>query len=116
MKKKAIVFAIMCIIIIAELILPQIAMATGYEPGDYNGTTFSGSDNVDKIGKNIVGVIRMVGSAVSVIMLIALGIKYVMGSTEERAEYKKSMLPYLIGAILLFGASAIANMVVSLVK
>lgn len=33
-----------------------------------------------------------------------LGIKYMMGSIEERASYKKSMLPYFIGAILLFGA------------
>ena len=49
-------------------------------------------------------------------MVAILGVKYMMGSAEERAEYKKSMLPYLIGAILLFGASAIANMVVSLVK
>ena len=27
-----------------------------------------------------------------------------MGSIEERASYKKSMLPYFIGGILLFGA------------
>ena len=116
MKNKAMVFAIMCIIIIAELILPQIAMATGYEPGDYNGTTFSGSDNVDKIGKNIVGVIRMVGSAIAVITMIALGIKYVMGSTEERAEYKKSMMPYLIGALLLFGTSTVISIIYNFAK
>ena len=116
MKKRVIAFAIMSIIIIAELILPQIAMATGYEPGDYNGTTFSGSDNVDKIGKNIVGVIRMVGSAIAVIMMIALGIKYVMGSTEERAEYKKSMMPYLIGVLLLFGTSTVISIIYNFAK
>ena len=33
-----------------------------------------------------------------------LGIKYMMGSLEQRAGYKKSMLPLLIGAILLFSA------------
>ena len=39
--------------------------------------------------------------AVSVITLVVLGIKYMVGSIEERAEYKKSMIPYLIGAFLI---------------
>ena len=35
---------------------------------------------------------------------MVIGIKYMMGSLEERASYKKSMLPYVIGAIMLFAA------------
>lgn len=118
MKKKAIVFAIMCLIIIAELILPQIAIATDadYQPSAYSGSSFSGQDKVDKVGQNIVGIIRIIGSAVSVIMLIALGIKYVMGSTEERAEYKKSMMPYLVGALLIFGASTVTSIIYNFAK
>ena len=34
-----------------------------------------------------------------------------MGSTEERAEYKKSMLPYVIGAVILFAASTFAQVI-----
>ena len=34
-----------------------------------------------------------------------------MGSAEEKAEYKKTMLPYVIGAILVFAASNIAGLV-----
>ena len=37
-----------------------------------------------------------------------------MGSASEKAEYKKTMIPYLVGAILIFGASAITKVVVSL--
>ena len=33
-----------------------------------------------------------------------LGIKYMLGSVEEKASYKKSMMPYLIGSVLIFGA------------
>jgi len=40
---------------------------------------------------------------------MVLGIKYMMGSAEEKAEYKKTMIPYIIGAILLFAATTIAN-------
>lgn len=32
-----------------------------------------------------------------------------MGSAQEKAEYKKTMIPYLIGAVLIFAASNIAG-------
>ncbi len=34
-----------------------------------------------------------------------------MGSAEERAEYKKTLFPYFIGAILIFAATSLAQMV-----
>ena len=34
-----------------------------------------------------------------------------MGSAEEKAEYKKTMMPYIIGAALIFAASALAQVV-----
>lgn len=34
-----------------------------------------------------------------------------MGSAEEKAEYKKTLMPYVIGAALVFAASAIATVV-----
>ena len=34
-----------------------------------------------------------------------------MGSAEEKAEYKKTLLPYVIGAVLIFAASTIAGVV-----
>ena len=34
-----------------------------------------------------------------------------MGSAEEKAEYKKSMMPYVIGAALIFASSALAQVI-----
>ena len=33
-----------------------------------------------------------------------------MGSASEKAEYKKTMIPYIVGAVLIFAASTLANM------
>ena len=52
----------------------------------------------------------------SVIVLIVLGIKYMLGSVEEKAEYKKTLLPYVIGATLTFGASSIASVIYNIAK
>ena len=56
------------------------------------------------------------GSVVAVLILVVLGIKYMMGSTEEKAEYKKTLIPYIVGAALIFAASNIASMVYNSVK
>ena len=58
----------------------------------------------------------IIGSAMSIITMILLGVKYMLGSVEEKAEYKKSLFPYMIGAVFVFGASTIAGIVYSMVK
>lgn len=63
---------------------------------------------VDMTGQ-VLGIVNTVGVVVSVIVLMVIGIKYMMGSIEEKAEYKKAMTGYVIGAILLFGITSIAN-------
>ena len=77
---------------------------------DLTGTPPSNSSITD-VGNGIVTIITTIGSILSVIVLIILGIKYMMGSVEERAEYKKTMMPYVIGATLVFAASIIANII-----
>ena len=71
----------------------------------------NGIPQVTDLGGNIMGVLQAVGVVVAVVILIVLGIKYMMGSASEKAEYKKTMIPYLVGAILIFAASTIANVV-----
>ena len=42
-----------------------------------------------------------------------LGIKYMMGSASEKAEYKKTMIPYVVGVVLLFSAAIIVQIIQS---
>lgn len=84
--------------------------------GVLKGTTSAAQEDVTKIGNQLIGIITTVGVVVAVIILLVLGIKYMMGSASEKAEYKKTMIPYLVGAILIFGASAITKVVVGLAQ
>ncbi len=65
---------------------------------------------------SIIGVIVTVGVIISAITLCILGIKYMVGSVEERAEYKKTMIPYIIGAVLLFAASSVVGIIANIVQ
>lgn len=73
-------------------------------------------NEVTDVAGSIVSLLQVVGTIIAVITIMILGIKYMMGSVQERAEYKKSMIPYLVGCILLFATITIVNAVYHLLK
>lgn len=104
------------IIIISILIIAVFNQNTSVgSPSTFESYVNGMDDIADDLGKTIIGAIQAVGTIISVAILVILGIKYVMGSVEERAEYKKSMIPYLIGAILLFATPKIAGAIYTVV-
>ncbi len=77
--------------------------------GIMDNQTANGAENVASIGGQIADIITTVGIVVAVIVILILGIKYMMGSASEKAEYKKTMIPYVVGAMLILGGSAIVK-------
>ena len=106
-KISKIISVIMIIFMIATICLNVYAASTP----DTFVNSISNVDKFDTFGGKLVGAIRAVGIIVSVAILIVLGVKYMMGSAEEKAEYKKSMIPYLIGALLVFTASTLTGII-----
>ena len=68
-----------------------------------------------KTGK-IMGLIRNISVVASVIILMILGVKFMLGSVEEKAEYKKSFMPLIIGIILVVSATTIATFIFNMAK
>ena len=66
-------------------------------------------DTTRKIIGSILGIITSIGSVAAVLFLIIIGIRFVLGSAEEKAQYKESLKPYLVGAFLLFGILQVVN-------
>ena len=69
----------------------------------------SNTGKIADVGSTIISTIRVLGMILSIGVLMVLGIKYMVGSTEEKAEYKKTMIPYVVGAILIFAATFIVS-------
>ena len=67
-------------------------------------------------GEKIIGIIFVVGNIVSVGSIMLIGIRYMVSSVEEKAEYKERLLPYFIGACLLFVATHIVNYIYTLAQ
>ncbi len=111
MNKKMLKIVNICLIAIFVITIVSTSVFA-IEPKDVvsNGTV-QGATEIGSVGNSIVGILQTVGIVLSVVVLIVLGIKYMMGSAEEKAEYKKTMMPYLVGAALIFAASALAQVV-----
>lgn len=87
--------------------------AGGLDLGDldaYKGTRTSSSQFQSKLGV-IFGALRIVGTVLSVIILIVIGLKYMLGSAEEKADYKKTLIPYIWGTFFIFATSVLPQII-----
>lgn len=100
-------------ILLVVMIISLATISYGFGLSDLSGTQKE-ADTLKTAGNKIITVITTVGIVISVVMLIVIGIKYMMGSTSEKAEYKKTLIPYVIGAGILFAASSIAQIIYEL--
>lgn len=125
-KKKIVIICIIfiiCLLTVSQTVQAQ-NMGEGTEEKTFNPEEYkpdstnsvSGATQLEKIGNRFIGAIQVIGAIISVVALIIIGIKYIMGSVEEKAEYKETLKPYLIGAIMLFGITNLLGIVQSIVS
>lgn len=109
--KIGVIVAMVAMMVLFSL-MPVFAseVAGGVDPSTLKGKDVTTTEMKD-IGNQIITIVSVAGSIIAVIVLIVLGIKYMMGSAEEKADYKKTLLPYIIGAVFIFGASALAGII-----
>ena len=105
-KKSMMPYVIGCFILFgAANIAPQVGELI---------TNIGGEEaTAETIGNSILGIIQVIGTIASVGILMIMGIKYMAGSAEAKAAYKKTMVPFIIGAIFLFAAVNIVSMIYS---
>lgn len=69
--------------------------------------TYDEGEYLFKKAGRVLSLLRAISVMVAVISISILGIKYMVGSLEEKAQYKEKMLPIAIGAILIGSISSI---------
>lgn len=111
------IFTILLVVItIASLSTAVLAAGTGINASDLEQNITFGEDTtiVQKVG-SIMGTIRNIAVIAAVIVLMIIGVKYILGSVEEKAEYKKTFMPLIIGIVLVVLATSIATFIFNMV-
>lgn len=117
MRKIVVVFLVTALCLAITIPVNSYASSSGL--GDlnaYGGSSAGSSVELEQKAETILGIIQGIGVVVSVVMLMVIGIKYMMGSIEERAEYKETLKPYLIGAFLLFSGTTVPQIIYQIAK
>lgn len=116
MKKsiKVISTLLLTIMLVASIAGTVLAVDPITVLNGLNGNGNVQTNDLTKVGNNIVAIIQVVGIVIAVIVLLVIGIKYMMGSASEKAEYKKTMIPYIVGAVLIFAGTSLVRVIYSL--
>lgn len=72
------------------------------------------TSEMTKIASKITGFIWVLSIIVAVIVVMYTGLKFIVGSANEKAEYKKSLVPIVVGVLLLVFATTIINALFSI--
>lgn len=97
------------------------------------GDIISSADNFIEDGKNeknvgldegvikdlsntMYNILFVLGIVIVVIWGLVIAIKFITGSVEEKAEVKKTVIPYVAGCVVLFGAFTIWKVVVTILQ
>jgi len=71
-------------------------------------------DKIQSIINDIYNILFPLGVGVTVIIGGALGIKFMMASAEDKAKVKESLLPYVVGCIIIYGAFGIWKIAITI--
>ncbi len=127
-RVKIFIYAIIIILSLIVFLIPteakaknnfEIKLAKGIvNPDDYEPSDLTEGDTtvITTKASKITSTIGVIGIIVSVVTLILIGIKFMTGSIEEKAEYKKSMIPYLIGVFIFLTITQLLNIVVKIIE
>lgn len=117
MKKTVKIITVVLLAIILISVTSNVFAGDAIKPGDLSGkVSYGDSIALQTKAGQIMGMIRNVAVIASVIILMVLGVKYMLGSVEEKAEYKKSFIPLIVGIVLVVSATAIASFIFNMAE
>ena len=116
-----IVTKVICALLISVLLISttSFVFASDVNTDDYDPSKapLSQDDN-DKVGEivgNILAYLRTFGAIISVVVASIIGLKYILGSVDEKANYKENAIPYVVGIVLLVSATVLPSVIWDLV-
>lgn len=112
-KLIKITFIILMVFISVFSIISTSSYAVG---GIGPGIDGGNAENVEKIKTvtaKVIGIIQWIGLAISVVMLIAIGIQFFTVSTnpDEKAKAKEKLTLFFIGFVLILSATTILSLI-----
>ena len=82
----------------------------GIQPGLNKAGNYSGLQNM---ASRVISLIQVASIILAVILIAVFGFKFIMGSANEKADYQKSFIPLIVGLVVVFAATSIAQVIMT---
>ncbi len=73
------------------------------------GKDSKASEQMSNVVNRLLGFLQVASALLAVVMIAATGFRYIMETPEMKNELKKSMIPIIVGILLVFFAASIAK-------
>ena len=122
MKRKIFFILIIFILMICSTHIVQattisniIQGADGFITNGSSSDIIAG-DKIKNLSDIIYNVLLILGTVIAVIVGSVLGIQFITGSVEQKAKVKDSLIPFVIGCVVIFGAFGIWKLVITILR
>ena len=122
MKRKIFFILIIFILMICSTHIVQattisniIQGADGFITNGSSSDMIAG-DKIKNLSDIIYNVLLILGTVIAVIVGSVLGIQFITGSVEQKAKVKDSLIPFVIGCVVIFGAFGSWKLVITILR
>lgn len=84
------------------------------EAGDNSLTSTPDESKLQSLSNTVSGILLTIALGVTLISTVVMGINFVVQSVEDKAKIKESMVPWIIGIVISFGAYGIWKITMSI--
>ena len=74
------------------------------------------SENLKKASDTLYNILLSIAIVIAVVVGMYLGVKFMMSSAEDKAKVKESLIPYIAGCVVIFGAFIIWKLAILLLN
>lgn len=100
--------ALVTVFTISNVVFAESAsdIASGIKPD----TGAIDASPLKQMAGKVIGLIQIASAIAAVILIAVFGFKFIMGSANEKADYQKSFIPLIVGVVIVFAATSIAQL------
>ena len=113
MNKTIKIITVLMLVAMIVFAFSNVSMATDVEITPTQPSSEEISGLTEMAGK-VIGLIQIASIVLATVLIAVFGFKFIMGSANEKADYQKSFIPLIVGLVVVFAATSIAKVIMSI--
>ncbi len=80
------------------------------------GSSKIDNDDIHNLSDSLYNILLIIGTVIAMIVGVVLGIQFMTGSIEVKSKVKESLIPYVVGCVVIFGAFGIWKLAITILQ